>query len=173
MPRSHQPSCSSLFHLYYRSCWSQRITWLHNCVTTFAATMFHDIMWKSIPGSPPLFSFFFVRARVSLRTRLPIAATSFTGQHDMVPVEVPINTLFKSIPKCRHLAILSSGQMYSVQLVPGLYEIHSITRTLACLSHKIVQHCWLIHQVDIILTLMCIVQASGYPFSPLYSKAIL
>ena len=120
--------------------------------------------------SPSVF-FFFVRARVSLRTRLPIAATLLTGPHDAVPVEVPLNTLFKSIPKCRHHAIPSSGQMYSVQLVPGLYEFHSMT--LACFSHKIVQHCWLIHQVDIILTLMRIVQASGYPFSQLYSKACL
>ena len=54
-----------------------------------------------------------------------------------------------------------------------LYKIHSIMRTLASLSHKIVRHRWLIHQLDIILTLVIIVLASGYPFLPSYSKGEL
>ena len=45
---------------------------------------------------------------------------------------------------------------------PRLYKIHLIMQTLACLSHKIIQHCGLIHQPDItIITLVCIVLASG------------
>ena len=43
---------------------------------------------------------------------------------------------------------------FVVLLVPGLYKIHLIMWTLAGLSHKIVQHRWLIHQLDIILTLV-------------------
>ena len=61
----------------------------------------------------------------------------------------------------------------AVPLVPGLYKTHSIMRTLASLSHKIVRHRWLIHQLDIILTLVIIVLASGYPFLPSYSKGKL
>ena len=53
---------------------------------------------------------------------------------------------------------------FVVPLVPGLYKIHSIMRTLAGLLHKTVQHRWLIHQLDILLTLVCIVLTSGYPF---------
>ena len=44
---------------------------------------------------------------------------------------------------------------------------------LAGLSHKIVQYRWLNHQLDIILTIVRIVLASGYPFLPLYSKGEL
>ena len=50
---------------------------------------------------------------------------------------------------------------FAVPLVPGLYKIHSIMQTLAGLSHKIFRHRWLIHQMNIILTLVCIVLASG------------
>ena len=46
-------------------------------------------------------------------------------------------------------------------LVPGLYKIHLIMRTLVCLSHKTVWHCGMIHQLGIILTLVHIVLASG------------
>ena len=46
-------------------------------------------------------------------------------------------------------------------------------RTLAGLLHKIVRHRWLIHQLDVMLTLVCIVLASGYPFLPSYSKGEL
>ena len=59
---------------------------------------------------------------------------------------------------------------FAVPLIPILYKIHSIMRTLAGLLHKIVQHHWLIHQLGIILTLVRIVLASGYPFLPSYSK---
>ena len=59
---------------------------------------------------------------------------------------------------------------FAVPVVPGLYKI---MRTLGGLSHKIVWHCWLIHQLDIILTLVRTVLASGYPFLPLYSKGKL
>ena len=62
---------------------------------------------------------------------------------------------------------------FAVPVVPGLYKIHSIMRTLGGLSHKIVRHRWLIHQLDIILTLVRIVLASGYPFLPSYSKGEL
>ena len=62
---------------------------------------------------------------------------------------------------------------YSVKwtdfVVPELYKIHSI-HSLTGLSHKIV---WLIHQLDIILTLVRIVLDSGYPFLPSYSKGEL
>jgi len=43
-------------------------------------------------------------------------------------------------------------------------------QTLACLSHTIVRHCWLIQQLDKIVALLCTVLASGSPFSPAYSK---
>ena len=46
---------------------------------------------------------------------------------------------------------------FVVPLVPGLYKIHLIMQTLAGLLHKIVRHRWLIHQMDIILTLVRIV----------------
>ena len=46
-------------------------------------------------------------------------------------------------------------------------------RTLGSLSHKIVRHHWLIHQLDIILPLVIIVLASGYPFLPSHSKGEL
>ena len=59
---------------------------------------------------------------------------------------------------------------FVVPLVPGLYKIHSIMRKLVGLSHKIVQHRWLIHQLDTVLTLVRIVLASGYPFLLSYSK---
>ena len=62
---------------------------------------------------------------------------------------------------------------FAVPLVPGLYKIHSIVQTLAGLSHKIVQYRWLNHQLDIILTIVHIVLASGYPFLPSYSKGEL
>ena len=62
---------------------------------------------------------------------------------------------------------------FAVLVVPGLYKIHSIMRTLGGLSHKIVRHRWLIHQLDIILTLVCIVLASGYSFLLSYSKGEL
>ena len=62
---------------------------------------------------------------------------------------------------------------FAVLLVPGLYKIHSIMQMLAGLLHKIVRHHWLIHQLDIILTLVRIVLASGYPFLPSYSKGAL
>ena len=43
-------------------CSNQPITWLHNCVTTFAiiavTSSCRDIMCESIPGSPPPFLFF-------------------------------------------------------------------------------------------------------------------
>ena len=39
---------------------------------------------------------------------------------------------------------------FAVPLVSRLYKIHSIMRMLASLSHKIVWHRWLIHQLDII-----------------------
>ena len=42
-----------------------------------------------------------------------------------------------------------------VPLVPRLYKIYLIMRTLAGLSYKMVQHRRLIHQLDIILTLVC------------------
>ena len=58
-------------------------------------------------------------------------------------------------------------------LVPRLYKIYSIMWTLTSLSHKIVGHRWLIHQLDIILTVVRIVLASGYPFLPLYSNGEL
>ena len=44
---------------------------------------------------------------------------------------------------------------------------------LAGLSHKIVQYRWLNHQLDIILTTVLIVLASGYLFLPSYSKGEL
>ena len=53
---------------------------------------------------------------------------------------------------------------FAVPLVPGLYKIHSIMWTLAGLSHKIVQHRQLIHQLDTVLTVVRKVLASGYPF---------
>ena len=59
---------------------------------------------------------------------------------------------------------------FAVPLIPGLYKIHSIMQTLAGLLHKIVQHCWFIHQLDTVLTLVRIVLASGYPFLLSYSK---
>ena len=62
---------------------------------------------------------------------------------------------------------------FAIPLVPGLYKIHSIMRTLAGFSHKIVWHHWLIHQLYIILTLVRIVLASGYPFLLSYSKGEL
>ena len=62
---------------------------------------------------------------------------------------------------------------FVIPLVPGLYKIHSIMRMLAGFSHKIVWHRWLIHQLYIILTLVCIVLASGYPFLLSYSKGEL
>ena len=46
-------------------------------------------------------------------------------------------------------------------------------RMLADLSHKIVRHHWLIHQLDITLTVVRIVLASSYPFLPSYSKGEL
>ena len=46
-------------------------------------------------------------------------------------------------------------------------------RTLAGLSHKIVRYLWLNHQLDIALTLVRVVLASGYPFLPSYSKGEL
>ena len=54
---------------------------------------------------------------------------------------------------------------FAVLLVPGLYKIHSIIRTLASLSRKIVRHRWLIRQLNIILTLVIIVpsmQSTGH-----------
>ena len=62
---------------------------------------------------------------------------------------------------------------FAVPVVPGLYKIYSIMWTLGGLSHKIVQHRWLIHQLDTILTLVRIVLASGYPLLPSYSKGEL
>ena len=59
---------------------------------------------------------------------------------------------------------------FAVSLVPGLYKIHSIMRMLAGISHKIVRHHWLIHQLYIILTLVHIVLASVYPLLSSYSK---
>ena len=59
---------------------------------------------------------------------------------------------------------------FAVLLVPGLFKIHSIMQTLAGLLHKNVQHLGLIHQLDIVLTLLHIVLASGYPFLLSYSK---
>ena len=46
-------------------------------------------------------------------------------------------------------------------------------RTLAGPSHKIVRHRWLIYQLDIILTLVRILLASGYPSLPSYSNGEL
>ena len=54
-----------------------------------------------------------------------------------------------------------------------LYKIHSKIRMLAGLSHKIVKHCWLIQQLDIRITLVHIVLASGQPFLPSYNKGEL
>ena len=62
---------------------------------------------------------------------------------------------------------------FVVPLALGLYKIHSIMWTLAGLLHKIVRQRWLIHQLDVILTLVCIVLASGYLFLPSYSKGEL
>ena len=62
---------------------------------------------------------------------------------------------------------------FAVSVVPGLYKIHSIMRTLGGLLHKIVWHRWLIHQLNIKLTLVRTVLASGYPFLPSYSKGKL
>ena len=61
----------------------------------------------------------------------------------------------------------------SVPLVPGLYIILWIMWTLTCLSTKCVRHHRLIQQLDIIIALVRIVQASGQPFSQTYSKGEL
>jgi len=61
----------------------------------------------------------------------------------------------------------------SVPLVPGLYKIHWIMRTLACLTHKVVRHCWSIQQLDITIALVCTVLVSGQPFLQAYSKGEL
>ena len=62
----------------------------------------------------------------------------------------------------RHYSVKLTG--FLVLLVPGLYKIHLIMWTLACLSHKIVWHCSFIYQLDIIITVVCIVLASGLAF---------
>ena len=61
---------------------------------------------------------------------------------------------------------------FSVPLVPKLYKIHLIMQTLVWLLHKIVLHCELIHQPDIVI-ITCIVLASGWPFLPAYTKGEL
>ena len=61
----------------------------------------------------------------------------------------------------------------SVPLVPGLYKIHWIMRSLACLSFKVVHRCWSIQQLDITIALVCKLLASGQPFSQAYSKGEL
>ena len=65
------------------------------------------------------------------------------------------NTLQLSEMQTPHYSVKWTD--FAVPLVPGLYKIHSIMRTLGGLSHKIVRHCWLIYQLDIIITLLCIV----------------
>ena len=72
-----------------------------------------------------------------------------------------------------HYSISIKRAGFAVPLVPGLYKIQSIMWMLAGLSHKIVRHRWLIHQLNIILTLVRIVLATGYPFLPSYSKGKL
>ena len=89
---------------------------------------------------------------------------------------------WSAIETCIYLTSELKTPLYSVKLtdfavllVPRLYKIHSILRTLAGLSHKIVQHRRLIHQLDVILTkkMVRIVLASGYPFLPSYGKGEL
>ena len=55
-------------------------------------------------------------------------------------VQAQIAVPLTAILKCRHLAIPQSRQVFLVPLVPGLYKIHQIMQTLACLSRKIVLH---------------------------------
>ena len=66
------------FSSKYRSCSNQPITWLHNCVTTFAVTSScRDITCKSIPGSsPPFLSFIGTRLRFSLLWACGLSVTS-------------------------------------------------------------------------------------------------
>ena len=76
-----QLTCSSS---KYRSCSSQLITWLHNCVTTFviiAVTLLcHDIMCESVPDSPPPFYFSSGRGE-SLGTRLDFGSWHSESWH--------------------------------------------------------------------------------------------
>ena len=78
-------------------------------------------------------------------TALRIKDTSVIQTVDKGPERSAIET-------CTYLTSELRTPLYSVKrtdfavlLVPRLYKIHSILRTLAGLSHKIVQHCRLIH----------------------------
>ena len=63
---------------------------------------------------------------------------------------------------------------FAVPLVPAWTVQNSLDNVDAgrCPAQD-VWHCWLIYQLDIILTLVCIVLASGYPFLSSYNKVEL
>ena len=80
---------------------------------------------------------------------------------------------------CIYLCIIEPPEMqkplyfikrtgFSVPLVPGLYKICWIMRTFACLTHKVLHHCWTIQKLDIIIALVhtVLTLASGQPFLP-------
>lgn len=73
---------------------------------------------------------------------------------------------------CMYLCIIEPPEMqkplyfikrtgFSVPLVSGLYKICWIMRTFACLTHKILHHCWTIQKLDTIIALVHTVLASG------------
>ena len=73
---------------------------------------------------------------------------------------------------CIYLCIIEPPEMqkplyfikrtgFSVPLVPGLYKICWIVRTFACLTHKVLHHCWTIQKLDTIIALVHTVLASG------------
>ena len=70
---------------------------------------------------------------------LPMVATSLTWSLDAVPIEPPLVQYLRILPNS-DTSLFHKWTGFSLPLVPGLYKIHLIMHTLACLSCKIV-HC--------------------------------
>ena len=82
---------------------------------------------------------------------------------------------------CMYLCIIEPPEMqkplyfikrtgFSVPLVSGLYKICWIMRTFACLTHKILHHCWTIQKLVIIIALVHTVLTSLWSaFLAMYS----
>ena len=87
--------------------------------------------------------------------------------------EAPFNTTVKNTPKFCTIQVLEELKILPALRNSKVSKIHSydIMQTLACLSHKIVWHCRLIHQLDI--TMVHIVLASGWPCLPVYCNGEL
>ena len=83
-----------------------------------------------------------------------------TWSLDTVPIEPPLVQYLRILPNS-DTSLFHKWTGFLLPLVRGLYKIHLIMHTLACLSRKIVHCHWLIQQLDIMVALVHILLASG------------